>query len=337
MRDFIKVTDEILTIISDTNLLTDSDNDINTLKANRIRAALKNVCKYIPNKNAQTEILSFSFRPESNEAQRNYFSLGNDGSMFHFGYNMGGAMDYVSDLSSIPWIGFGIDKDLAKCITKFTTCGDSLAVGFIKTDKEQVNTNLDFCWSAYLAKKWGAEHNVIGKTGLTTRDFVSTSNNYMNTLENSKSQVYFIGLGVNDANILGQDYIGTRDDILSDYNLNKDTYYGNYAKIIQFIHEKHPDSLVICFNNPMAGNEIQNNYNNAVKEIVSIFNEYCFLCDMYKYYPMYHEGILALDRINNHYTPIGYSLMANLIENETSYIIRNNISKFQNLAFIDIE
>ena len=47
--------------------------------------------------------------------------------------------------------------------------------------------------------------------------------------------------GINDA----QYTLGTRNDIKSDYNQNPDTYYGNYARIIEQIQAYAPNAKIV--------------------------------------------------------------------------------------------
>lgn len=100
----------------------------------------------------------------------------------------------------------------------------------------------EFSWGQRLSAMIKGIATNFSKGGLKTIDwlhgYVDSENvGYSNDeierkFTNAKFQAYINGLGTNDVN---QSYsIGTIDDIdLEDYNNNADTFYGNYAKILQ--------------------------------------------------------------------------------------------------------
>lgn len=123
--------------------------------------------------------------------------------------------------------------------------GDSLMSGEIAyshTEGAVYKDCYEFSWGQRLSAMIKGIATNFSKGGLKTIDwlhgYVDSENvGYSNDeierkFTNAKFQAYINGLGTNDVN---QSYsIGTIDDIdLEDYNNNADTFYGNYAKILQ--------------------------------------------------------------------------------------------------------
>ena len=77
--------------------------------------------------------------------------------------------------------------------------------------------------------------------GLSTRTWL-TSPKGLSLLKSSEAQqLYILALGINDYYALGESYLGVKADIES----KTDTFYGNYARIIEEVKTKAPKAKII--------------------------------------------------------------------------------------------
>lgn len=174
-------------------------------------------------------------------------------------------------------------------------------------------------WNAYVDK---ADKEVGYHTGGTNEKFTDR-----------KFNAYTICLGTNECN---QSYnIGSVADVdLSNYNNNKESFYGYYCKIIQYIREINPSAKIFLITIPILYHSKGESYgvNTAIRTIANMFDN-CFLVDLYKYIPENSE-LESKYRFWGHLTAAGYQWMGYVMANLFSYIIENNLASFKNVPFI---
>ena len=174
-------------------------------------------------------------------------------------------------------------------------------------------------WEAYVNK---ADKEAGYHTGGTHEKFTDR-----------KFNAYTICLGTNECN---QSYnIGSIDDVdLSDYNNNRESFYGYYCKIIQYIREINPSAKIFLITIPALYHSKGESYgvNTAIRTIANMFDN-CFLVDLYKYLPKNSE-IESKYTFWGHLTAAGYQWMGYVMANLFSYIIENNLASFKNVPFI---
>ena len=174
-------------------------------------------------------------------------------------------------------------------------------------------------WEAYVNK---ADKEAGYHTGGTHEKFTDR-----------KFNAYTICLGANECN---QSYnIGSIDDVdLSDYNNNRESFYGYYCKIIQYIREINPSAKIFLITIPALFHGKCESYgvNTAIRTIANMFDN-CFLVDLYKYLPKNSE-IESKYTFWGHLTAAGYQWMGYVMANLFSYIIENNLASFKNVPFI---
>ena len=226
---------------------------------------------------------------------------------------------------------------------KFGVVGDSLSVSFMQNpeNNSQITRRaLEYSWGQILARKYGNVCLNFGESGVSTRDWISKYSSILLT-ENNKCQTYIIGLGANDiSSAVGNGY-GTIDDInWDDYSNNADTLCGNYAKIIQMIHEFAPLAPIFIFtlgyprargSNVSSVNPTIRAVYDAVKQNISDIKIY--LCDLQNDYNFDYIWLNQYDQ-GDHFTALGYryvSIVTNKILCDT---MRKNISDFGNIGFI---
>jgi len=219
--------------------------------------------------------------------------------------------------------------------------GDSLASGESQYTKEDGTKGLvdiyAHSWGQFMARKYGIECVNFSVGGLSTRFYWTHSRGWALAQQaNNLCNAYIIGLGQNDRGKLGDDYLGTIADVdISDCENNADTYYGNYAKIIQKIKALQPKAKFFLLPDPIIA--IDHAYNHAVVEIADLLPD-CYLIDLTKYSSMYSTG--GFFRVNNrggHYNSIAYNYMGKIIGEEISKYMFTNPDEFAQLEFIGTE
>ena len=233
-------------------------------------------------------------------------------------------------------------RSLDNFVATFRTVGaigDSLADGTCEYDGGSFSDR-DFSWIQIISKLTGITGINFTRGGLTTRtalrDFVNPA-----SFATQLCDAYIIGLGVNDRYYY---YIsdpegvavGTSADIdLNDRTNNADTYYGNYASIIQRIKEVQPKAKIFIITNPTEASETQG-YNDAVRYMATIFSN-VYVLDFYAYGMNEFEGLKDSSSAywqGSHSTALGYYTAAWHIMSYIEYIIKNNALNFKDIQFI---
>ena len=102
-----------------------------------------------------------------------------------------------------------------------------------------------------------------------------------------------------------QNYLGKPSDI----NTKSDTFYGNYAKIIDAIKTKAPNSKIILLTFAYSYNALESKFNEVIKILANAYSIPCIDIKTSEYYQqssIYHTG-----KKFNHPTAPLYSGMAN--------------------------
>lgn len=224
---------------------------------------------------------------------------------------------------------------------KIGCIGDSLASGesaYKKADGTNGLVDLyDHSWGQFMAKKYGIECINFSVGGLSTRSYWTHSRGWALAQQAANlCNAYIIGLGQNDRGKLGDKYLGTIADVdISNCENNADTYYGNYAKIIQKIKTLQPKAKFFLLPDPIIA--IDHAYNNAVVEIANTLPD-CYLVDLTKYSAMYSTGgFFKANNRGGHYNSIAYNYMGKIIGEEISKYMFTNPDEFSQIEFIGTE
>lgn len=207
--------------------------------------------------------------------------------------------------------------------------GDSYASGEIyNLDGTNRRDVYRISWLQQLARRNGFEADNFSTGGLTTRSWLTSSRGLTRLNSNDACALYILALGINDVYSLGENYIGTEDDIESE----SDTFYGNYAKIIRACINKKSDSkLILCTVAVDSGFEyIFNKYNAAIKKIAEKFE--IPVLDVKQYY-YFKSNQYKNDKIAGHPSAVGYASMATAYEDAISDVMIQNSSYFADADF----
>ena len=187
---------------------------------------------------------------------------------------------------------------------KFGVIGDSLSVGWTDTLRQR---NTEYSWVQYLAKMCNNEGVNFGVSGVTTASWFTTPKCYDDLIKlENKCQAYIIGIGTNDTG-----NVGTINDIdLNNMYNNANSFYGNYAKIIQTVFSVNPMAKIFLFTLPYPREEEDKNI--AIKTIANMFdNVYVVdLANDYNYY--FKSDYIAKFAEQGHFSAGGYINLAKI-------------------------
>ena len=139
--------------------------------------------------------------------------------------------------------------------TNIAVCGDSYASGCFGEDSSATRApeHYSMSWCAMLQRKYGFDLANYSYGGVSTRSFINgdSHDDYLNTLLNDDPhELYVLALERNDKTIYVSDstYLGSINDI-TDHTLGNypDTFYGNYATIIESIQNHAPTGKLVMF------------------------------------------------------------------------------------------
>ena len=230
------------------------------------------------------------------------------------------------------------ENDLWKVFHTVGVIGDSLASGESASNEggsTQYHDLYTFSWGQCMARDSGNTYYNFSKGGLTTKTWM-TDPDYGYALASQPDKLcdmYIIGLGQNDA---GQSMtVGTSADInMSNPDLNADTFYGNYGKIIQKMQALAPKAPIFVCSRPTV--PASNKYETAIRAMPTLFDN-VYLLDMYKHVNDYYDSNSIIRRClrSGHYNAIGYQVMSKHIEEEISNVIKANLDDFLQVEFIN--
>lgn len=228
-------------------------------------------------------------------------------------------------VNKIPYLEkYAIDFDLS-LFDSVGACGDSFTYG--TTGNSQGEYASCSSWFNKMARRANVSHYAnYGKGGVTTREYLTNSDCLPKLLSEDACDFYFLAFGINDSSRLGLDYLGTINDITDDYTTNPDTFYGNYARIIEQIKEHSPNVKMVLLPIWYPWNhQYKNEYNAAIKNIadhygivyINIFEDWFFTSEIYR------------TMTNSHPSVVSYNGMSFALERLFSKCVKDNWQYFK--------
>lgn len=215
---------------------------------------------------------------------------------------------------------------------KIGVIGDSISVGWaLNKNNNPSNRNTIISWPQILARKFGFTAYNMGSSGITPSSWFTIADGYCydQYLSAGECDAYIIGLGLNPMTM------GTVADINSgNYNLNANTFYGQYAKIIQMINAEHPNAKVFCLTEPTPQASAADT---AVRTICALNFIDAELVDLeVDYYDIFNTAeIIAQKQPDGiHYTPLGYAYLAEAMAYALNNYIATNPNNFKYVGII---
>lgn len=112
-------------------------------------------------------------------------------------------------------------------------------------------TRLGYSWVDIVQNITGVQCTKFAKSGLNTRQWLTnTTSGLPALLADTKKDVYWIALGINDGDTVDEDstYLGSISDISGDdYTQYPNTFYGSYGKAIGYIHNYAPKAKIVLY------------------------------------------------------------------------------------------
>lgn len=225
----------------------------------------------------------------------------------------------------------------------FGIIGDSLSVGHTvsKDGKIKKGRNIYYSWGQYLARRLGNNCLNFGRSGVSAKLWMSTSEQYCYPRlvdPNNLCQAYIIALGANDTSMT----IGSISDVnFSDMTQNADTEYGWYAKIINAVRTIAPKAPIFLFTLPYPRNSDDNI--KAINEMIRKFGSdrthfgKIFTVDLDANYNEYFKDGKLRKQVGNtgwHLTSLGYMYASHVNQKALSKIISDNYSDFQDVFML---
>lgn len=226
---------------------------------------------------------------------------------------------------------------------KWGLIGDSLSVGHTvsKDEKTTLGRNIYYSWGQYLARRIGNTCLNFGRSGVTSKLWMDTSETYCYPRlinPDNLCQAYIIALGANDSEMT----LGSIADVnFNDMSQNADTEYGCYAKVINAVRTVSANAPIFLFTLPYPRNS--DNNIKAINEMIRTFasdKEHfgkIFLVDLDADYNKYFETGKLKAQIGNtgwHLTSLGYLYASKVNEIALSKVISDNYSDFQDVFLL---
>lgn len=229
--------------------------------------------------------------------------------------------------------------------------GDSLASGEFEYIQENGEKGFwdfyDYSWGKQIERVTGISMTNFSRGGLTAYQLYKEADEKTSPVEHLNrlfdqdyaKQGYIIALGVNDMrgkdvlkNIYGGNVGDVKTDIdFEDYNNNKQTFVGCYAKIIQRLKSVTPDAKFFLVTMPDE-KETPAEFSDIIRNIASSFDN-CYVIDLYHDAPKYDDEFRK-KYFSGHMNAMGYLLTAHYIMTYIDWMIRNNVYDFKFVQFI---
>lgn len=227
-------------------------------------------------------------------------------------YTFSGNKDTPFQLIITPSEQYPDNKISLSMFQKFGVIGDSYASGVIYTSYGASVQKYECSWGQIMARKFGTQCTNYSSGGLSTRTWLTSSSGLTKLLNHEPEDIYYCALGINDYGQLGEDYLGSLEDITSHQSMAEyaDSFYGNYGRIIENIKAHAPHALIVMFTCANTSAEIARRYSNAIIELA---NHYQTPYIVQAEDPFFAASIYT-EMFGGHPTSIGYAGMANAFE-----------------------
>ncbi len=251
----------------------------------------------------------------------------------------------IDDLPENPLENAVPDGGLCAIFRTLGVVGDSLSSGeFEALTADGVRSwhdKFEYSWGQFIARRCGLKAFNFSRGGMTAKEFNASFGTACGfDKPENVCQAYIIALGVNDVLNTGLP-VGSLDDIdFENYENNKPTFAGEYAKILQKIKKMQPKARIFLMS--MPNDECRGNQNRldtiaAHRDLlVSLAEkfEFTYVLDFFKYAPIYDEEFRRNYYLGGHLNAAGYKLTADFVMSYIDYIIRKNPEDFCQVGFI---
>lgn len=248
---------------------------------------------------------------------------------------------FLGNQNEKPLERFTPDGGFCRVFRTIGCIGDSLSSGEFESLDENGNKGYhdyyEYSWGQYIARHCGVKVYNFSRGGMSAKwywESFADENGFWD--EDKLCQAYIIALGVND--LCGQKQeLGSVNDVdLNNYNNNKNTFAGYYARIIQRIKSMQPKArffLVTLANSGVEQEQPAAGMRGLLYDFAKLF-DYTYVIDLEQYGPVYDDDFKAKFYLGGHLNAAGYILTAQMIESYIDYIVRHNFEDFSQTGFI---
>ena len=222
--------------------------------------------------------------------------------------------------------------------------GDSLSSGEFESLDEKGSKGyhdyFEYSWGQYIARMVGAKVYNFSRGGMTAKEYwdsFAEQNNFWD--EDKLAQAYIIALGVNDIYGRKQEAGSVSDIDPENYENNRDTFAGYYARIIQRIKEMQPKARFFLMTMPRETTREsapREKHAQVLRDMAELF-DFTYVIDLERYAPAYDEEFAKNFMLGGHLNAAGYLLTAKITASYIDYIIRHNPEDFTQVGFIGTE
>lgn len=221
--------------------------------------------------------------------------------------------------------------------------GDSLSSGeFEAVDKDGSHTFHDmyeYSFGQYIGRMCSSTVYNFSQGGMTAKRYCDSFAEERGFWNNKyASQCYVIALGVNDIFGGNSEITGTGDVDINDWHNNKNTFAGNYGKIIQRVKEIQKRAKIFLVTMPREHDSPdraakKEAHRALLYDFAEMFDN-TYVIDLYKYAPDYDDEFKKVYYLSGHMNPMGYYITAKMIASYIDYIIRDDFENFKEVGFI---
>lgn len=223
--------------------------------------------------------------------------------------------------------------------------GDSLSSGEHESLKDGVKGYHDYyeySWGQFIARKCGLTAINFSKGGLTCYEFFENYIKERNNpfVEENRCQAYVIALAVNDMNQLDGGFykegFGSFDDVdWENEDNNKNSYVGQYVRIIQKLRKFEPKCRIFVMTTPKE-KPFKERHKMAMEFITKLpeYFDFLYVLNLWKYAPIYDAKFGKRYFCGGHMNAAGYKFTADMVMTYIDYYIRKYPEDFTQVAFI---
>lgn len=224
--------------------------------------------------------------------------------------------------------------------------GDSLSSGEFESrdqdDKHGYHDYFEYSWGQYIARENNLKAYNFSRGGMTAKEYMESfaqEQGFWNP--ELACQAYVIALGVNDVINRGIEIGSIADIDPDDWRRNAPTYIGYYAQIVARIKEEIQPDAKFFFVTMLHHEEDEDPIRDvkrgqqaqALRQLANYF-ENAYVIDLYQYGPTYNMEFWESYGLYGHLNPMGYMLIAKIVDSYIDYIIRKNPDDFRRVPFI---
>lgn len=238
------------------------------------------------------------------------------------------------------------DGGFASVFRTIGCIGDSLSSGEFEgyeNGKTRVCIDMfDYSWGQFMGRTLGSKVYNFSKGGMSAKAYCESFAKENNLWDPAKRcMAYIIALGVNDISSLGTDLGEISDINTENYEKNKDSFAGNYGKIIQRMKAIQPEAKFFLMTIPKSNNEetrrkAEEIHQKLLYDMAKLFSN-TYVLDFREYGPFHDDAFKKNFYMSGHMNPMGYVLTSKMVISYIDYIVRHNPEDFKRVGFIGTE